>query len=77
MDGAFNRAGNAMTATVVRQFTRSRIERQLLAQVFELVCAPHWAVEESPLATQGDARTERVGDSEQALQPHVAGRRAV
>jgi len=30
-------AGKAMLATVVRQFAPSRIERQLLAQVFECV----------------------------------------
>jgi hypothetical protein len=37
MDEARQRDGNAMTAKVVRQFTPSRIERQLLAQVFDLV----------------------------------------
>ena len=38
MDGSIDITGNAATATVVRQFAPSRIERQLLAQVFQLVC---------------------------------------
>lgn len=33
-------AGFDATALVVRQFTPSRLERQLLTQVFELVCNP-------------------------------------
>lgn len=33
-------AGFDATALVVRQFTPSRLERQLLTQVFELVCHP-------------------------------------
>lgn len=37
MDDARQSDGNAVTATVVRQFAPSRIERQLLAQVFDLV----------------------------------------
>jgi len=37
MDEARQGDGNARTAKVVRQFTPSRIERQLLAQVFDLV----------------------------------------
>ena len=37
MDDARQGDGNAVTAKVVRQFAPSRIERQLLAQVFDLV----------------------------------------
>lgn len=37
MDDAWQRDGNAATARIIRQFAPSRIERQLLAQVFELV----------------------------------------
>ena len=72
MDGSFNHAGNAVTATVVRQFTPSRIERQLLAHVFELVCARQCDVEESHLAT----RTHCLRDGEQVMEAHSAGRRA-
>jgi hypothetical protein len=38
MDGSRKRDSSGMIALVVRQFTPSRIERQLLAQVFDLVC---------------------------------------
>lgn len=37
MDDARQSDGKAVTARVVRQFAPSRIERQLLAQVFDLV----------------------------------------
>jgi len=37
MDDARQGDGTAVIATVVRQFAPSRIERQLLAQVFDLV----------------------------------------
>jgi hypothetical protein len=37
MDDARQGDGNAVTAKVVRQFVPSRIERQLLVQVFDLV----------------------------------------
>jgi len=37
MERRSNRAGSAMLASVVRQFTPSRIEHQLLGQVFESV----------------------------------------
>ena len=37
MDDARQSDGKAVIATVLRQFTPSRIERQLLAQVFDLV----------------------------------------
>jgi hypothetical protein len=37
MERRSNRAGGAMLASVVRQFTPSRIEQQLLGQVFESV----------------------------------------
>ena len=52
MDGSAISAGKGMTAMVVRQFTSSRIERQLLAQAFELVCGPRCEREESHLAEQ-------------------------
>lgn len=37
MERHSNHAGSAMLASVVRQFTPSRIEHQLLGQVFEFV----------------------------------------
>lgn len=75
MDGSSIRAGNEMTAAVVRQFTPSRIERQLLAQVFELVCGQRSEVEESRSAGQSAAHTHRVDAGGQAIEAHVVGRR--
>jgi hypothetical protein len=77
MDGALKDAGNAMAAMVVRQFTPSRIERQLLAQVFDLVCCQRSEVEESRSTGQSAAHTHRVDDGGQATVAHVAGRRAL
>ena len=60
MDGSLNDAGNAMAALVVRQFTPSRIEHQLLAQVFDLVCGRQCAVEEShSMGQQRDSNASR------------------
>lgn len=39
MDGVRNEFPQQGVTTVVRQFAPSRIERQLLAQIIELVCA--------------------------------------
>jgi hypothetical protein len=76
MDGSMNDAGNAMAAVVVRQFTPSRIEHQLLAQVFDLVCGQQYAVDE-PLSTGRSADpTHRLGDGGQAIVAHAAGRHA-
>jgi hypothetical protein len=40
MDVAVNHDGKLTTAMTVRQFAPSRIEKQLLAQVFELLMTP-------------------------------------
>jgi len=40
MDVAVNQDGKLTTATTVRQFAPSRVEKQLLAQVFELLMTP-------------------------------------
>ena len=76
MDESVNRAGNAVGAVVVRQFTPSRIESQLLAQVFELVCARQCDVEESRFTRHLADRIQRFGDSQQGIKAHSAGRRA-
>ncbi len=76
MDGSLKGAGNPVTATVVRRFMPSRIERQLLARVFELVCGPDCEAEGSACAEQNAARTHRVGERRQAIDAHAAGRRA-
>jgi hypothetical protein len=76
MDVALNDAGNAVAALVVRQFTPCRIEHQLLAQVFDLVCGQHGAVDESRSTGRNAAATHGVGDGEQAIAANVVGRRA-
>ena len=75
MDVSLNGAGNAMAALVVRQFTPSRIEHQLLAQVFDLVCGQQYAVAELRSTGPSTAPTHRLGDGGQAIVAHVAGRR--
>ena len=74
MDGSLNRAGNAMAALVVRQFTPSRIERQLLAQVFDLVCGQQCAMNESRSTGRSAAPTHRVGDGGPGFVAPGAGR---
>jgi hypothetical protein len=76
MDVSLNSAGNAMAALVVRQFAPSRIERQLLAQVFDLVCDQRCDVGQSRSIGRSAAPTHRVGDGRQGFVAHVAGRRA-
>lgn len=76
MDGWFDHAEKAMPATLVRQFTPSRIERQLLAEVFELVYGRRIEVEESHSAGRGPTQRRRGGDGEQAIEARVAGRGA-
>jgi len=74
MEGSLERASSAMTA-VVRQFAPSRIERDLLAQVFELVCRKRSEQEvagANTLAMEPPAPVET--EHEQALN-HSAGRR--
>ena len=76
MDGSLNNAGSATTARVARQFRPSRIERQLLTQVFELVCSHRREVDQSGFERQCAAAADRVGNHEQAIVVHVSGRRA-
>ena len=75
MDVSSSDAGNAMAALVVRQFTPSRIERQLLAQVFDLVCDQRCDVDQSRSIRRSAVQTHRVGDGGQGIVAHVAGRR--
>jgi hypothetical protein len=45
MDDSFRSDGNDATAMLVRQFSPSRIEGELLAQAFELLCSSAAAVD--------------------------------
>lgn len=76
MDGPSSNAGNALTAVVIRQFTPSRIERQLIAQAFELVCSQRGEVESPHSAALSTAFTHGVGTGEQAIEAIRAGRYA-
>lgn len=60
MDDSSKGNRNRVIALVVRQFTPSRIERQLLAQVFDLVC------HDQPNLT--DSSTERHADHQSTVQ---------
>lgn len=75
MDDCFNRAGSAVTAAVVRQFTPSRIERELLAQVFELVCGQRSEADESHWSGQHTVETHRMRAAQRATETAAAGRR--
>ncbi len=77
MDGLLERFAKGMTATVVRQFVPSRIEHQLLAQVFEIVYDQESGRDESRWAAQSSVSTQAVRNDEQMIKGHVvAGRRA-
>jgi hypothetical protein len=60
MDDLRKSDSSRVIALVVRQFTPARIERQLLAQVFDLVCNDAQRVSSSP--------GERAADDHQASQ---------
>jgi hypothetical protein len=62
---------------VVRQFLPSRIEQQVLAQVFELVCGPQTVVGGRTSSLRGDAvAAHGVIASAQRSENLDAGRRA-
>jgi hypothetical protein len=77
MDGSPNGAGNGVTAVVVRQFTSCRIERQLLAQVFELMCSERRPVESTHSATPRGASTARWDHGDQSTETLRGRRHAV
>ena len=74
MEGSFGSAGSAMTA-VVRQFVPSRIECDLLAQVFELVCTKRSGQEVAGVSTLTTRALVPVGTEHEQMELHVAGRR--
>ena len=66
---------NAAVGSVVRQFVPSRIERQVLAQVFELVLGWEGAVGEVRSASSGPALAGPVAPSERRVEATVLERR--
>lgn len=73
MEGRLSQGGGGVTALVAREFVPSRIEHQLLAQVFELVCGPRCVGDESRLASQDAAEADDRGEDEPVAR--TAGRR--
>lgn len=76
MDGTLAKSGKGMTATVIREFTPSRIERQLLAQVFELICAQQYELNGSLQVGMSATSTQCDVNDAQVLKAKVARRRA-
>jgi hypothetical protein len=71
MDVGRNDASKRMTASPVRQFAPSRVERELLAQVFDLMFGERtWA----SFASNDVADVEPGSDCNASLQPSVARR---
>lgn len=74
MEGSIGRASSATTA-VVRQFAPSRIECELLAQVFELVCTKRSRQEESGTKTLTMGSLALAESEHEQTGLRVAGRR--
>lgn len=66
------RAGDSSEIAVIRQFRPTRIERELLAQVFELVCHRVSADRVSPEGAALFTGTGRVDHSLSSRAPQVA-----
>lgn len=73
MDGR-NKASKRMTARMVRQFAASRVERELLAQVFDLVVGERTELAGFSSASSGVAGFELGSDCAASLQPPAARR---
>lgn len=76
MDRPFKSAGNAWTAAVVRQFAPSRMEKQLLAQVFELVVCERSEISTSSFSGPHTAEFESTAERRSSDVGSLVGRRA-
>ena len=74
MDDSRKGASNRVIALVERQFAPSRIERQLLAQVFDLVCCEQQNLMNSSTEPPGGHQPTIQSDRNRSLQPQLAGR---
>jgi hypothetical protein len=75
MDVIAKKASGAGAGTIVRQFVPTRIERQVLAHVFTLVCGGppcQMEVDSNEVGTSA----QQVSDDEQRTEAGDAGRRA-
>ena len=76
MDRPFKSAGNAWTAAVVRQFAPSRMEKQLLAQVFELVVCERSKASAPSFSGRPTSELELADERRSSHGVHLGGRRA-
>jgi hypothetical protein len=75
MEGSARHAGSAMTAMVVRQFAPSRIECDLLAQVFELICRKQSKQEMAGIVSLAMELPALIETERERTLDHSAGRR--
>ena len=74
MEGCLSHARKAMTATVIRQFKSSRIEREVLVRVFDLLWGGLSDVGTCDLGTQSLGHGSGVSDAGAAIEVHDTGR---
>ncbi len=74
MDDSRKGNRNRAIALVVRHFSPSRIERQLLAQVFELVCHDRQSLTNSSIVRQAEQLSIAQSDRNLSIEPQLAGR---
>ena len=74
MDDSGKDNRNRVIALVVRQFAPSRIERQLLAQVFDLVCHEQQNLTGSSTERHADHQSTAQRDRDLSMEPQLAGR---
>lgn len=74
MDDSRNGTRNRAIALVVRQFAPSRIERRLLAQVFDLVCDGQQEPLGCSAGQHADHQSFARGDRDLCAEPQLAGR---
>ena len=74
MDGSRKTSSSRVIALVVRQFAPSRIERKLLAQVFDLVCCEPASLTCSSAKPAGNHHATARSVSDWSTEPQLAGR---
>ena len=74
MDDSGKGNRNRVIALVVRQFVPSRIERQLLAQVFDLVCHAKQNLTDSSTERHADHQSTAQRDHDLSMELQIAGR---
>lgn len=75
MDGSKKLASSDATAVVAREFEPTRIERELLAQTFDLLCKQTTATKEASAIPSAMSEEATCSTTNQAAEAHVVGRR--